>query len=74
MIIFQGIDKYIHGCKKRQTFSGFPEPGLPAGCRGKRVGLVVLYESGGRCNIDPACGLSNVFITLLFELIRDATK
>ena len=39
-------------------------PGLPAGCRGKRVGLVVLYESGGRYNIDPNSKLSNPFITI----------
>ena len=39
-------------------------PGLPAGCRGKRVGLVALYESGGHYNIDPNSKLSNPFITI----------
>ena len=50
--------------KNWQTFSGLPEPGLPAGRRGKRVGLVVLYEYGGRYNIDPNSKLSNPFITI----------
>ena len=36
--------------------------------------LVALLESGGRYNIDPDCGFSNGFITILFELIRDATR
>ena len=46
--------------EKRQTL-----PGLPAGVRrGKRVGLVAMYESGGRYNIDPNSKLSNPFITI----------
>ena len=32
------------------------------------------YESGGRYNIDPDCNFSNGVITILFELIRDATR
>ena len=46
--------------EKRQTL-----PGLTAGVRrGKRVGLVAMYESGGRYNIDPNSKLSNPFITI----------
>ena len=30
--------------------------------------------SGGRYNIDPDCDFSNGVITILFELIRDATR
>ena len=30
--------------------------------------------SGGHYNIDPDCSFSNAFITIKFELIRDATR
>ena len=51
----------------------FPFSGIRSvsGCVAARCAVRV---SGGRYNIDPDCGFSNVFITIQFELIRDATR